>query len=265
MTDDKRDYEITLEIEATPAQVWQALTEANELTRWFPPIAKVEPGEGGKMYFSWGEDLSGEQQITAWEPERHLAYSWWQPEATREKGQLAVDIFLEGRGGKTVLRLIHSGFGSDAKWDDEYDSISRGWAFELRSLRHYVENHWGRDRRIASARLPIGTSATNAMSRLVGKGGIFDVTLDGSATDDAALKLVPPQGEVTNGRLLVWGPRDFSAVLESLGDGLLRLGVETFSGELELWVWLASWRLAQEELQRRLEQWRKPIREAIEG
>ena len=43
----------------------------------------------------------------------------------------------------TTLRLVHSGFGPGADFDEEYDGISQGWPVELRSLRHYLENHAG--------------------------------------------------------------------------------------------------------------------------
>lgn len=33
--------------------VWRALTEAEELTRWFPLQARVTPGEGGEIWMSW--------------------------------------------------------------------------------------------------------------------------------------------------------------------------------------------------------------------
>jgi hypothetical protein len=33
-----------------------------------------------------------------------------------------VDYFIESRGGTTVLRLVHSGFGRGANWDAEYDA-----------------------------------------------------------------------------------------------------------------------------------------------
>lgn len=42
-------------IAAEPDEVWQALTDARELTRWFPVEARVEPGLGGSIWLSWGE------------------------------------------------------------------------------------------------------------------------------------------------------------------------------------------------------------------
>ncbi len=50
--------------------VWHALTDAEELMRWFPPLARVEPGVGGSMFMSrnwpWPEMRSVRtQKLTA--------------------------------------------------------------------------------------------------------------------------------------------------------------------------------------------------------
>ncbi len=59
-------------VNAPPDVVWNALTEAEELTRWFPVRAKVEGGVGGSISLSWGEGAEGRAPITAWEPGRRF-------------------------------------------------------------------------------------------------------------------------------------------------------------------------------------------------
>jgi uncharacterized protein YndB with AHSA1/START domain len=49
----KRRLEKQTEAAASPAEVWQALTEPAELTKWFPLEARVTPGERGKIFVSW--------------------------------------------------------------------------------------------------------------------------------------------------------------------------------------------------------------------
>jgi uncharacterized protein YndB with AHSA1/START domain len=44
MTRRDRVFEMSLDIAADPASVWNALTEAEELIRWFPLQADVKPG-----------------------------------------------------------------------------------------------------------------------------------------------------------------------------------------------------------------------------
>jgi uncharacterized protein YndB with AHSA1/START domain len=55
MTDTKRAADVSLEIAASIEDVWRALTDPQELRRWFPLDATVTPGEGGRMFLSWGD------------------------------------------------------------------------------------------------------------------------------------------------------------------------------------------------------------------
>ncbi len=66
--------------------------------------------------------------------------------------QIAVDYHLEAAGGQTVLRLVHTGFSTDASWDKQYDGTVRGWAFELRGLEHYLERHRYTKREVVHAK-----------------------------------------------------------------------------------------------------------------
>ena len=50
MKSTQRLFEMSIDIEATPEHVWKALTDAAELTRWFPLQARVTPGTGGSMF-----------------------------------------------------------------------------------------------------------------------------------------------------------------------------------------------------------------------
>lgn len=46
-TKKERRIEKEIEINAPLEDVWKALTDANELARWFPLEARVTPGPGG--------------------------------------------------------------------------------------------------------------------------------------------------------------------------------------------------------------------------
>ena len=61
-------------IDAPIENVWRALAEPTELTRWFPLEARVTPGPAGKIFVSWGPDCEGEAEIVTWEPEEKFAW-----------------------------------------------------------------------------------------------------------------------------------------------------------------------------------------------
>jgi uncharacterized protein YndB with AHSA1/START domain len=130
----ERKHEFEVRIDASPEEVWKAISEGAGLTRWFAPDARVNPGEGGSVWLSWGPGMEGEAPIAIWEPGRRLQ--------TREgagENPKAVDYFIESRDGATVLRLVHSGFGAGANFDDEYESTHGGWLTFLAMLRFGLE------------------------------------------------------------------------------------------------------------------------------
>lgn len=157
-----RAVEGKIEINAPIEKVWKALTDAEELTRWFPLDAKVTPGKGGTIYVSWGPPYEGTNEIFIWEENRRLKLAdKWSEHSHGEEvqeiesgrpAQVAMDFQLEKAGNKTILRVVHSGFGMSGDWEDEFDATNRGWKFELNSLKHYLENHEGERRLVIWAR-----------------------------------------------------------------------------------------------------------------
>ena len=231
---DSRRFELSLEIDASPEAVWSALTEARELERWFPLRAEVEPRPGGRYFLSWENEWQDEGRIQIFEPNRHLRTSWAGERADRA-AQLAVDYHLEGRGGRTVLRLVHSGFGRDASWDREFDGISLGWSFELRSLRHYLERHRGQDRHVVYLLRNTGREPAEAWRMALEELGAE--IPEGLAEGDA-YTLDVGCGERFSGRVLdSRPPRQFAASVETFGDALFR--IEIYGDSLNLW--LAVW------------------------
>ena len=64
-----------------------------------------------------------------------------------------VDYYLEGRGGTTVMRLVHSGFGATANFDDEYESTGASWPEFLKMTKHSVERGMGACRNVSVFRI----------------------------------------------------------------------------------------------------------------
>jgi len=57
VTDDRkrtdRTVDLTIDIDATLEEVWQALTTGEGIARWFAPYAAVTPGVGGSVSVGW--------------------------------------------------------------------------------------------------------------------------------------------------------------------------------------------------------------------
>jgi uncharacterized protein YndB with AHSA1/START domain len=250
-----RTVEDKIEIAAPVEAVWQALTEAEELARWFPLDARVTPDVGGKIWLSWGDWAEWDQQIKIWEPGKHLQTTYAStpaglaekpPAAVAKPIEIAIDFYLESRAGGTVLRVVHSGFGKAASWDNEYYGVMRGWRYELQALRHYLEKHPGVARRVAWVRSTIQVSAEEMWETLTGADGFFfDSDLAGLEPGDR-YSLRSAAGEVFRGVVRTASPPfDFSGTVENLGDSLLRIAVEGTPSAPYALLWLATYGLSQ--------------------
>lgn len=151
-----RKLEFTLSLRTTPEQLWKELTEAERITRWFAPDVQVVPGEGGSIRMAWG-DMAGEAKIEVWEPGKHLRTSF---------GPQAVDYYIESNETGTILRLVQSGFSTDASFDDEYESSKGGWTNFLAMLRHSLERHPQTPATTISFTRPTGLSPADAYHAL---------------------------------------------------------------------------------------------------
>src|SRR5262245_47401904 len=139
-----RSQEHEIEIDAPIEAVWKALTDAEELTRWFVEEARVTPGVGGRIWGSWGsEEQSGEKQIDDWQPGKRLVLSLLPSPVTEMcagvtlQHPIVAEYTLETRGGKTVLRLVHSNIPDSPEWDGDHDGTNLGWWMFFTGLLQY--------------------------------------------------------------------------------------------------------------------------------
>lgn len=230
-SDSTRSATGRIEIQASPERIWQALTDAAELERWFPLEARVEPGEGGSIYMSWKNEYAGESEILAWEPPRRLIVSWGWDDSGEHAPQVT-EYRIESRGETTVVRVVTSGFPDDPSWDDFVEGTNRGWAFELRSLKQYLEEHDGEDREVIYLRRRAAVDPTRAWERILGDEGIGARPLESDAFDHSP-------------------PVQYAAVVPELDGGLLRVSFEPCMGDTaqrDVTLWLQAWGAARERL-----------------
>lgn len=233
-----RSIEKEVRILAPLEVVWKALTEAEELMRWFPLEAKVTPGEGGSIWMAWKTDWQHQTPIAVWEPHKRLRLIYVEPTPPAKPGepepafkipyQVAVDYYLEARGGETVLRLVHSGFSADASWDSQYDGTVSGWDFQLAGLKLYLERHLGTPRRCIYCRAPIPhLSIEEAWAKLMSPAGLLQVEHPAPSQADTRYAFTTAAGDRLEGVVHAWKPPNgFSATVTNLNDAWMRLHIE---------------------------------------
>jgi uncharacterized protein YndB with AHSA1/START domain len=245
MSDEKptRAIERTIEIDAPIEAVWKAIAEGEELSKWFSLDAKVTPGVGGSIWMSW-PGMEGSTPITVWEPGKRL-------QTGEQAGPvlMSVDWFLEGKGGKTLLRLVHSGFGADAAWDDQYDDTSRGWAVFLGNLKHYLQRHRGASCRQVIIPVPIEIPVEEAWARFVGPKGL--------ALDAAGLRAgdryatTAASGDRLEGVIDLMAPPDgFGATVAAWNDAMMTLDFPGCGpGKKQCWFDILTYDLPAEQVE----------------
>ena len=130
----------TIEIDAPAERVFELWTKPEELVRWWPDAAELEPRVGGrlKLAFEGRGEVWGE--LTRFEPPKGLAFTWIRgvaPDVTT-----LVEVTIEDLGdGRSRVELVHSGFErvpADlvAEWRSLHDA---GWRHFLGCLADLAE------------------------------------------------------------------------------------------------------------------------------
>jgi uncharacterized protein YndB with AHSA1/START domain len=146
-----REFEIAREVrlEATPEQVWEAITTAKGTAGWLFPTPDLQPDGPG---------------VTGWDPPRRLAVH---TPVTEDGSTQSFEYLVEAReGGTAVLRFVHSGVLAD-DWNDEYEDLtSAGWDMYLHTLAEYLSHFRGRSATFVSAEGPTASADPRAWAKL---------------------------------------------------------------------------------------------------
>ena len=112
---------------ASAEQLWSALTDPDQMRRWLGAEVSIAATVGGAIRLRWegGGEMKG--MITAFEPERLLAFTWREAALGVES---AVRFELRAEGARTLLVLEHTGVPADqaagfgAGWHGHLDALS---------------------------------------------------------------------------------------------------------------------------------------------
>lgn len=224
----------TIRIEASPEDVWEALTTAHGLENWFPIEADVTPGVGGRIRSKWDDTTWFEERIVRWEPGKILS-------TTGVDGGwagISTEFHLQSDGAATVLRVVSSGFGPDDDWQEMLESFGLGWSFELNGLKHYLEGHKGSLRRIVRVSRVYTGSMERVWDQLVGPSGWMGNT---GPTAPGPFEITTQTGERMQGEVIQVEPaKQLVARLDSWNGSLLRLQVLPESIGRTVTIWLSA-------------------------
>jgi uncharacterized protein YndB with AHSA1/START domain len=138
-----------IEINASPATVFEVITSPQHLREWWPDEAVVDPTPGAEGELVFGDRSSGEAQIpkitvVEAEPPRLFSFRWVYPEgeAADEGNSLLVTFELSAQGERTLLRMTETGFREQgwevAVLEEQYREHGDGWDYFLPRLAAYA-------------------------------------------------------------------------------------------------------------------------------
>lgn len=234
-----------------PEDVWRFLTEAEGITRWLAPTARVEPGEGGKMFISWGPGMEGEGTIHLWEPNRAMG---WTEKGSHPK---LVEFFLEGEGGQTRLRLVQSGFGDGAEFDDEFDAVNGGWRTFFGTMAHALSHHGFASCRQVTEFVMSKHTRSDAIAKASERMG-FVVPLSNLAVGATYAAHLPELGLIEGRRLDPDKPGYFLLTIDNWNRSSLALFFEAFGDSLAVtqqWFLYGAAQVHEAELRKQLSSW----------
>ena len=124
-------------------KVWTALTDTNEMKKWYFTIEKFEPKVGFKFDFMSGAD-NGTQylhlcEITEAEENKKLAHTW---RYDNYPGNSLVCWQLIDKGEQTLVRLTHKDVHTLEEGGPDFakENFVQGWNYILHtSLKNYLE------------------------------------------------------------------------------------------------------------------------------
>ncbi|MEW2303688.1 SRPBCC domain-containing protein [Streptomyces sp. NPDC006655] len=167
-----KEFEIVreFEVDATPAEVWEAITHGTGGYLW--PMEPPEPRVGGAAAFG--------STVTAYDPPHHLVTrSEDVGFPTQSANQLEHLIEPRDEGRRAWVRYVHSGIFTD-DWDNQYDGASRHTGFYLHTLREYLTHFAPRPVTFAQVNGPEASRAPDAFDAVARALGLPDDVAEGA-------------------------------------------------------------------------------------
>ncbi len=149
-----RDIRLSVEIKASPKRIYQALTSARALCRWWLEGAETNAKNMGRFRLLWPTiKTSGEKSKRLFPPHtatgevsgvfvdlevgKKIAWIW---EVTPKwKHPPLSTIFIEAHGQHSKVTLIHPGFSTKPRLAKYLMGACAGWEDCLAKLKTYLE------------------------------------------------------------------------------------------------------------------------------
>jgi uncharacterized protein YndB with AHSA1/START domain len=128
----------TLELSSEIDRVWEAITDPDEIAKWFSDRAEFDARTGSLGWLEWDDHGRYPLRVEVVEPPRRISWSWSHNpgfDFDPESSTLVEWTLSEREQGGTLLELRESGFRTEADCQEN----QRGWTAELGELVEFLE------------------------------------------------------------------------------------------------------------------------------
>lgn len=147
MTAETDRIESDVLIAAPVERVWDLITRADHLGRWFGNAgAEVDLRPGGALSLRWSDFGTFHGRVETVEPPHRVAYRWLSRRESREEPTPAnstlIEFTLAAEGDGTRVAVVESGFDAlDVDAEERAAALAShttGWTSELGDLADYA-------------------------------------------------------------------------------------------------------------------------------
>lgn len=144
----KEQTELTIEmninVKASVGEVWNALTDRDELENWWSEEVVLEPRVGGKFQENW-EDDDGQKQIASGKvlsvQDQKLISFTWREKNWPKTAQTECVFEITPDGKKSTLTMQHKGWETlpEPLRTTSLRDFKVGWSYHMKELKAYLD------------------------------------------------------------------------------------------------------------------------------
>jgi uncharacterized protein YndB with AHSA1/START domain len=142
--EDRIEREIV--VAAPRERVWEIITQAEHVGKWFGDSAEVDLRPGGTILLRWEKYGNFYGTIEKIDEPRYFSYRWvpgTPDEKPSNENSTLVEFTLTPQGGQTQLRVVETGFSrlplSESERAEHFKDNTEGWTSKLHDLQQYAK------------------------------------------------------------------------------------------------------------------------------
>jgi uncharacterized protein YndB with AHSA1/START domain len=136
-----------IKVKASQEVVYKAITDPNEITKWFPDKVEGTLNSGDSPVFTFDGHAQIRIHVIEARPNEYFSYRWvpggsGTTEDKIDDPNTLVEFFIEAAGSETKVTLKESGFASlpNDLMEEGFKQNTMGWEFMFGRLEDQLKN-----------------------------------------------------------------------------------------------------------------------------